>query len=199
MARTRAFDRDAALDRAMRVFWRDGYAATTIDELVRATGVNRASMYDCFGSKRNLFLQAVDRYVGETAAGRLAAIDKSLPAPEVLRAIFAAMTTAADESERRLGCFLTNCAIELAGSEPAVRARVEHVFSTMQTLFRATIERGQAAGELSAELDAEESAAMLLSVLQGLRVLARSGRDHTAIEAIVDTAIATLRSRRPCG
>lgn len=193
MARKRAFDRDETLDRAMRVFWRDGYAATTIDELVKATGVNRASMYDCFGGKQELFLEAVDRYVHETSARRLGTVDHSQPAPEVLRSMFIAMMTAADETERRLGCFLTNCAVELASSEPSVRARVEQVFSKMQTLFRETIERGQAAGEIPAECDAEASAAMLLSVLQGLRVLARSGRDPAQLEFIADTAIATLR------
>lgn len=192
MSRPPAFDRNQVIDEAMALFWRQGFHATSIQQLVEATGVNRASMYQTFGDKRGLFRAAMDRYINERSAKRIAAVDRTGSPLAVIRGYFLALIAAESDIERQMGCFLTNSAVELAPIEGEVKQRVQAVFTAMRDRLAAAIHSGQADGSIRRDIEPDALADMLLGLLQGLRVLARSGSDKAEIEANIETALKVI-------
>ena len=134
MARTKEFDQEQALDAAMHVFWERGYEATSIQELVDATGVQRQSLYDTFGSKHEMFLQSLMRYQsleGHHVSELKAKHPKGgLP---LIRAIFESCASQTVCDAR--GCFVVNCAAELGSSDEAVAERVRIGRDGLEELF----------------------------------------------------------------
>lgn len=194
MARPRQYDREAVLDAAMRLFWERGYEATSVDELVAATGLNRASMYNAFGDKQGLFLAAADHYAETVTRARLQMLDAPGSAVAAIGRFFDEMIAFSRGSGRRLGCLLTNCAIELVPHEAEVAARWRAALSRLEDALQATIRRGQEQGEIPVERDARALARSLVATVQGLRVLARSDVDEAVLRDAAKVALEVLRA-----
>lgn len=194
MPRPRAYDATDVLDRATALFWRQGYAATSVQELVEATGLNRASMYAAYGDKHGLFLAALDHYLTRIAAERMAPLEQDGPALAAIGAFLRGLIEASG-SEPRLGCLLTNSLTECGPHDQAVTERLLHSLAQVEAALAATIRRGQAEGSIGATDSAEALAGLLLTMAQGLRVLSRGGMSDAALERVVDTALALLRCR----
>jgi TetR/AcrR family transcriptional repressor of nem operon len=192
MARPRQFDHQAVLDQAMRLFWQQGYAATSIQDLVDATGVSRSSMYCSFGDKQRLFLAAVDRYVSQVSAARLERLRALGPAKAALRDYFEGMIAFAQGEGQRLGCLLTNAAVEVAPHDAEIAATLRASLGAVEDALFDIIRRGQAQGEIAAGKDARALARFLLGVIQGLRVLVRARADEANLRDVVTTALSTL-------
>ncbi|MFH8805377.1 TetR/AcrR family transcriptional regulator [Streptomyces sp. NPDC017936] len=193
MARTKEFDPDAALRAALELFWRRGYEATSMADLVEHLGIGRASLYATFGNKHDLYLEALDRY-GRTHQPQLVR-DLSQPGPALpaVRAVvrrFAA--EAADESRRTYGCFVTNTAAELAPHDPAAARRVEGSWEHLETLLHSALVRAQAQGELPAGRDPLALSRMLLVLLQGLRVVGKASSDPARVRDAAEQALRLL-------
>ena len=124
MGRPREFDVDIALDRAMDVFWSKGYEATSLDDLCEATGLSRSSFYATFGSKRQLLLQSVDRYVDRRNPQIAAVLAQPLPIRDAFAALNLQFINQIESGPGRRGCFLGNCAAELPRNDRAAQARV---------------------------------------------------------------------------
>lgn len=191
MARTRSFDERAVIADAMTVFWRKGYEATSIDDLVQATGINRASMYGTFGSKEGLLLAALDHYVLAVNRQRLRLLEGKGTVRDCLGAYFDSLIAFSTGDGRGLGCLLTNTAIELSPRNARIRKKLKAIFDQVETAFRRLLERGQAAGEIAADRDPEALAHFLLTTVQGLRVIARADPDPVAMR---QTAAAAMRA-----
>src|SRR5712671_2081432 len=110
MARPRQFDVDAALECAMDVLWTKGYEATSLDDLCETTGLSRSSLYATFGSKRNLLLRSVDRYVERRTPNIAAVLARPLPIRDAFAALLAEFIDQIVAGPGRRGCFLGNCA-----------------------------------------------------------------------------------------
>ena len=192
MARQKQFDHEAVLDQAMRLFWQQGYAATSIQDLVEATGINRASMYGTFGDKQRLFLAAVDRYVDQISAARLEQLRAPGSAKAALRCYFKGMIAFAQGDGQRLGCLLTNAAVEIAPHDAEVAATLRASLGAVEDALFEAVRRGQAQGEIAVDKDARVLARFLLGVIQGLRVLMRARADETSLRDIVTVALAAL-------
>lgn len=193
MARTgrpREFDEDEVVIAAKDLFWERGYEATSVQDLVDGLGLTRGSLYGAFGDKRGLFARALDRYVADTDA-LFAGGDADGPALPRLRAILMAALEDPSGAPRR-GCMLGNTAIELAAGDPAAAGVVRDGFALTEETFRALLERAQACGELPPG-DAGAQARLLLALLQGLQVVARTEPDPTRLADAVDAALAGLR------
>ncbi|MDW6058903.1 TetR family transcriptional regulator [Streptomyces sp. FXJ1.4098] len=193
MARTKEFDPDAALQSALELFWRRGYEATSMADLVEHLGIGRASIYATFGNKHELYLKALDRYA-ETRDPRLVS-DLSQPGPALpaVRALvrdFAA--EAASPEQRRRGCFITNSAAELAPHDPAVARRVEISWEHIETPLYAALVRAQAQGELPEDRDPRALARMLFVLMQGLRVVGKASQDPARVRDAAEQALAML-------
>ncbi|MEU1314621.1 TetR/AcrR family transcriptional regulator [Streptomyces tibetensis] len=190
MARTKEFDPDAALQAALELFWRRGYEATSMSDLVAHLGVGRASIYATFGSKHELYLKALDRYHDPQLLNELSLPGPALPAVRAVVRRFAAESTADDR--RLTGCFIVNTAAELAPHDSAARRRVEHSWDQLETLLRSALVRAQAQGELEEDRDPRTLARMLLVLMQGLRVVGKASSDPGRVRDAAEQALALL-------
>jgi TetR/AcrR family transcriptional regulator, transcriptional repressor for nem operon len=191
LARTKAFDREEVLDRAMRVFWRKGYDATSIQDLIDAMGIGRQSLYDTFGDKQTLYLAALDRY-GATAGARL--LEPLRAGGLVKPALHQIFANVIEESIRgpRWGCFITNAAVERAPCDPETAQRVAASFRDGDALLRRALEQGQAAGEIESHRDPCALAHYLANAIHGLRVTAKATTDRETLQEIAAVTLSVL-------
>lgn len=192
MARPREFNADSALNRAMDMFWSKGYEATSLDDLCEVTGLSRSSFYAAFGSKRDLLLRSVDRYI-EQRNPRMAEI---LAQPIPIRAAFASLAQSFIDQivagPGRRGCFLGNCAAELPRSDRAALARVRQGLESTELTFRTALERARTRGELKPDADIDAMARFLTAGFQGLRLFGKANPDRATLEDIAATMLRCL-------
>lgn len=193
MARTKEFDPDAALQAALELFWRRGYEATSMADLVEHLGIGRASIYATFGNKHDLYLKALDRY-GETQdPALLRELSQPGPALPAVRALVRRFAEEAADGTRRLnGCFVTNTAAELAPHDSAAARRVELSWQHIETPLHSALVRAQAQGELPEGRDPRALARMLLVLMQGLRVVGKASPDPARVRDAAEQALALL-------
>lgn len=183
MARPRTFDPDVVVDRAMHRFWSDGYAATSPQDLVEATGLNRSSLYNAYGSKEGLFLAALERYERDETSRLVAALNGDGPPLERLRRALRLVVASAAEDRDGRGCLITNTAVEGAGA--AAHERVASVLRAQREAFARTVAAARDEGAVDADVDPGAVATMLLSAINGVRATARAGIDPGDPDAVV--------------
>jgi TetR/AcrR family transcriptional repressor of nem operon len=194
MARPKEFDRDAAVERAMSVFWRKGYAATSTDDLLDAMKIGRQSMYDTFGGKRRLYLEALERYQLESVAGNIGRLRSTASPLAGIEALVVGII-ASDKSVRERGCMGVGSIGEFGNTDPdlvTLRAK------SGGAQHRALIERlrhAQAANEIEANVDIERAARFVETTMFGLQVAARSGASFQTLRDTAAFAIESLRNR----
>ena len=192
MARPKAFEPDHALDAAMGVFWAKGFEATSVADLVEATGVNRASLYGTFGDKDRLFLASLQRYCDQRVEAMIDRLERpGLPLDNV-RAVFEEIIDRVERKGDRRGCFLCNSAVELGPHDPAVRSIVEAHFRGIAAGFEDALMRAQVAGDLPVGMDAPGAALMLASQVNGLRVFAKAGFSADELRRIAETTLGLI-------
>lgn len=192
MGWNKQFNVDAALSRAMEAFWAKGFEATSMQDLVLATGVNRASLYATYGDKRALFLASMrkyDRDVRRAAIDRLRGSDDPAAAIAALFDMFIAQSEAPGQNH---GCFLTNSALELAAHDPEIASFINAAQDDMEGFFVAMIRKGQASGQFDPTRDAETLAHQALASLLGLLVMIRSRPRADYLTAIRDGVLNAL-------
>jgi TetR/AcrR family transcriptional repressor of nem operon len=190
MARPRSFDEDAALHAATDLFWRNGYAATTVRELGAAMGLGLPSLYNAFGDKHGLFARCLDRYLDGSMRPRIRQLEASRR-PRAAIAAFLEEIVARSLADPR-GCFLVNSALEVAPHDEGVRRTIAERLAELEGVFLRTVEAGQADGSIAAGRPAEEIASLLVTTVMGLRVLARLRPDHDVLRGAARQALALL-------
>ncbi len=196
MGRPREFDEAAVLDAATACFWKDGYETTSVRDLAASMRITGASLYNAFGDKRSLYLRALDNYLASSVHDRIARL-AVLPPLAALHAFFGEIIDRSASDPEQRGCMLVNAALELAPRDEAVRAIVARELSVIEAFFFRCIAAGQADGSIRDGQPAGKSAAMLLGVLVGIRVLARVRPNRTLLEAAAQAALAPLRPESP--
>ncbi|MEU2924769.1 helix-turn-helix domain-containing protein [Streptomyces sp. NPDC007251] len=193
MARTKEFDPDAALQSALELFWRRGYEATSMADLVEHLGIGRASLYATFGNKHDLYLKALARYEESGLSVIVRELSQPGPALPAVRAVVRRYAAeAADERLRLNGCLITNTAAELAPHDPAAARRVERNWDHLETLLHSALVRAQSQGELPAGRDPLALARTLLVLMQGLRVVGKASADPARVRDAAEQALALL-------
>jgi TetR/AcrR family transcriptional repressor of nem operon len=192
MARPKQFDPDTTLDEAMRLFWEQGYEATSVQDLVERTGVHKRSMYDTFGDKHALFMKALSHY-GEVQDALMqdAAAAGTSSATETIRAVLETSVPDA-ASERPRGCLFVNTATELGAQDPEAARRVKQHVKTAERMLHQLVERGQRDGDITTRLEPATLAKVLNDVWLGLRVQSRAGIATAQLRATIDAAMAML-------
>src|SRR3984893_2666145 len=188
MAGVKQFDRNEVLDRAMAAFWTRGYGATSIDDLVEATGINRGSLYGTFGDKRRLFLSALDRY-WDTVVN---AMMEELSDPDPRRAIermFDSLIRRTSDPKFPRGCFITNTSLECPGSGDEITRKIAEAIGQQESAIYRVLRRGQAEGSLASTLDARALARFFLGVAQGLNVVNKAVADPEVLKDMVMVAM----------
>ncbi|MCU0655859.1 MAG: TetR/AcrR family transcriptional regulator [Polyangiaceae bacterium] len=173
MARPREFDEDEVLDRALELFFRKGYEATSVQDLVEATGLARASLYGAFGDKQALYIRLLDRYLSKTPPLD-ALLDENLPPREALAGLLRAWVQATCPSKGPRGCFL-QLAVNQQDDVPFARQRLEERSRHLQARLESFLAAAQRRGEIGSERSPEALAHLLLVFQQGVAASARSG------------------------
>jgi TetR/AcrR family transcriptional repressor of nem operon len=186
------FDEEEVLHKAMKAFWSRGYAATSVQDLVRSMGINKGSIYGTYGNKRSLFMKALQLYNNKRKA-LLAGLETSQSAISAIRGLFQSRIDEIFSDSERLGCFLTNTALELAAHDAEIRDMVAQRQMEIEGFFQRMIERGQADKEISENLDAASASQSLLASLFGIMVLSRSRPEPALLTSIADSAVAILK------
>ncbi|GAB4203972.1 MAG: TetR/AcrR family transcriptional regulator [Roseiflexaceae bacterium] len=192
MARPRTFDRSRALRKAMRLFWRKGYSATSVHDLGAELGLKPGSLYNAFQDKHSLFLEALDCYQADEGGPSCQLLEGPSGTRAQIRQIFEAVVELDLADPERKGCLMVNTAVELAPHDPVVRERVAAAREQMLRAVRIAVVRGQQAGEIGAHHDPDALAAFLVNTLHGLRLTAKMTADRAALMAIVDVTMRAL-------
>ncbi|GAB3486116.1 TetR/AcrR family transcriptional regulator [Amycolatopsis cihanbeyliensis] len=193
MARTKSFEPEAAVDSAMEVFWTKGYANTSPQDLVDALGIGRGSLYNAFHSKHELYQLALRRYHERETDRLIKLLDGSGSPAARVRSALTLVLEAARQDEQRRGCMATNAAVEFGDRDEAVNHLVRRSFERQEAALRSTIEEGQRAGEFAGDLDPATAAGYLLTVTNGIRVLAKAEPDARRLTGLADLAMRSLR------
>ena len=190
IGRPREFDFDNALDRALLVFWRNGYEGASIADLTEAMGINPPSLYAAFGNKEGLFRKVVDRYIERYAGFWEVARAAPTARAMVEHLLRASVDFVTDEANPR-GCLMVRGA--MACSEAANKIRDELVTrrATGEAMLRERFERAIAEGEISLELDPADYARYIMTVLEGLSVQAAGGAGREDLRKVADIALRT--------
>ena len=192
MARTAEFDRQEVLQRALDIFWQEGYCKCSVARLVEATGLKPGSLYAAFGSKEGLFLAALEFY-GRQSVRRLQACLDSADSPlQGIRTFIDQIGERVLNREQQRGCFLVNSVLEFSPGREAVNRVVETFFSTIESLFVSALKKSAEAGELPPDQNPAALAKYLLVNIWGLQVLARTNPDEETVQAVLERIIAGL-------
>lgn len=191
MARPRTFDDDEVIDRAMETFWTHGYTDTSPAQLADATGIGKGSLYNAFGSKRELFDRALRRYDQLGAAAAEDLLSGSGTTRDDIGGFLHALVEMDVQQPIRRGCLAVNTAVELAGHDPeildAVRRMQDHSIAVLVT----RLEQGRLDGDIDRNADPRALAEFLMNTIVGLRVMART-YDGPTLHGIVDKALSVL-------
>ena len=192
MPRPKEFNPDDALDKAMQVFWHKGYEASSIEDLLTAMNLNRGSLYDTFGDKRQLFLKALDHYCQGVVGPKFSLLDQPGPALPALRRFIQGMIEGALADPQRRGCLVANTVMELAPHERDIAAKLKQVLQLTEEAFFALLTRAKEQGELGAEKDPRALARFLTTMMQGTIVMIKSGAPAETVTQSAETALAML-------
>ncbi|HLZ66483.1 MAG TPA: TetR/AcrR family transcriptional regulator [Aliidongia sp.] len=188
MARPREFDETQALAQARVLFWRDGYGATSLADLLGAMAISKSSFYETFGSKHELFLRALADYQDERASQVQSQLAEGPDARSAIEALFRGLGL----GEQSRGCMSCNEAVELGHSDPAVVAQVATALTGFETLLERTVSRGQREGSIGTSRDAASLARLLSVGFTGLQVMIRSRTDRARLDETIDIILTLL-------
>jgi len=192
MSRPVEYDREFVLARATQSFWKKGFHATSMSDLVDATGLKPGSLYGGFHSKEALFLDSID-YYGNRSVAAIGDILNNADAPlEGIRVFITRIGKELTSHDKGHACFLVNSSLELSSSNPLVKQRVKHHFDAIETLFRKALSEAKKAGDLSKDKDPKSLAAFLMTSIWGLRVMGETDPKPDRVDAVVKSVLSVL-------
>lgn len=192
MARTKEFDKEEVLTKAMYAFLQQGYEATSMQTLVSKMGINRGSIYNTFGDKKSLFLAAITHYEETVVKNITTTLMTSDAGKQTIIDLFRGFVVSMAKEENCYGCLITNTAVELCPHDAEAKTRINTSFCQMVRAFKHTLKLSQVKGEIDSQKDINSLANYLTSNLQGLRVMGKVNRDFGTLNSIVDVILSVL-------
>lgn len=192
MARPIEFDRTHVLHEAVRLFWLKGYNATSVKNLVDATGLQPGSLYSAFGDKRGLFLAALDAYFETMKRAMFRVLHGDDPPVERLRAFFNQLVQESYCDQDRKGCLLINTLSEIPVQDAEINARLQEMFAEIELELKGILIECRALGQLNHHQDPDMLAKFLVTGIFGLRLFNKTQPDAASLQAIVDNLIAAI-------
>ncbi|SEC35723.1 DNA-binding transcriptional regulator, AcrR family [Streptomyces sp. 3213] len=193
MAGKKRFDMDTALDAAMVQFWRAGYADTSLDDLSRATGLNRSSIYSSLGDKDTLFLRCLDRYAARYGEKYDAALSCAASEPlAAVRAFFDVTLKRIADPELPDGCLIAQSTMAIPVLSPAVAAHTKEALGFQRSRLRAALKAGRLTDQ-----DADAFAEHMAAVNQSLAVMSRAGTSPAQLASVVGVTLVALSQALP--
>lgn len=192
MARTKAFDEAEVLEKAKQLFWKQGFHATSIQNLVDHLGINRASIYDTFGDKNKLYEMALRSYREESAIYLQERMAKFKSIKNGLRTLLREGIMAALNDDDCKGCFVVNCTSEYLPKHQHILTELLDNKDTFEKTVRQTLQRGKDSGELAADLNVKDVAAYLYTVFSGIQIIAKVKPDKRELFKTIDLGLKVL-------
>ncbi|MHA6530527.1 TetR/AcrR family transcriptional regulator [Paenibacillus sp. BAC0078] len=189
MARHKEFEVNEVLDKAIHLFWVQGYEKTSMQELVEYMGIHRRSIYDTFGDKHALFMSALKRYEAIQNKKMRILVEKQEPVKELLRYF---LETTLEKKGDPQGCFIVNSGVELGLLDQEVSSFVEDSYSKTEKLLYNLILVGQQNGELEAKLDPEALSHYFMNAWLGLRTMVKTATNQEKLSGIINTTLSIL-------
>jgi TetR/AcrR family transcriptional repressor of nem operon len=191
MARTKEFDPEEAVGKAVKVFWSQGYERTSLDDLMQAMGIARQSLYDTFGDKRGLYMRALRRYRDDTLGATRALFAEGVPVKEGFQKLLLGLSRESKE-ELRQGCLLLSANMEREADDGEIVELLEENQAAVEGIFRAALDRAQSLGEIGAEKDTKALARFFVATVQGMRAMGRVQPKRKALQAVAELALGVL-------
>lgn len=191
MARPRQFDRDQALLQAIRVFCDKGFAAASTEELMTAMNLSRQSMYNAFGDKRQLYLEAMTQYQANSISDLIWRLSKDATPLASLRNTLLSFATR-EQREGTAGCMGVNAVCEFGLSDEQLNQLYASAGKTLRAAFERTLREAQEQGQIAPQTDLNAACDFLLSTLNGLKVSAKAGATMEQLNAIAEFAVQAL-------
>lgn len=195
VGRPKKFDREEALQKAIGVFWRQGYEGASMKFLTDSMGINSPSLYAEFGDKHRLYLEAIDRYSNNDACAPLVALESE---PDITRAVRAFFEAAIDYSTHHdsgaKGCFLASCVATSAGHVEGTAELLREAIEATDTRITARFDTEKSRGTLAANFPSADRAKLLFDLRQGLVFRARAGFSEDELMADIDKNVAAVMS-----
>ncbi|MBX9579023.1 MAG: TetR/AcrR family transcriptional regulator [Gemmataceae bacterium] len=192
------FDETEVLEKATRAFWAGGYEGTPMADLLEQMGIQKGSFYATFGSKHQVYLDVLERYVADRYAGTGAMAAADSPRFE-LEKHFRWIADDAVSDDGPMGCLVVNAAVEVAPKDSAVKAFVHRTFDRHIGLYRRVLDAAKAKGEVPTGTDTLAVARTLFALVLGIRVLSRAGMGRAVISALRDQALGLIRGNSAAG
>ena len=192
MARTKDFDEDEVLQKAMNLFWHKGYNGTSMQDLVDGLGISRSSMYDTFGDKHALFMRSLENYRKIATAEMKGIVDNAPTAKAAIRRMFEYTVTELLRDDQHKGCFLVNAGVEMAPHDAEVNKMLCENDRQLEHYFNEAIKKGQNSGEISNGTSSHALAQFILNSIKGMRVTAKSATDKKVFKDIVEVTMKVL-------
>ena len=190
MGRSKEFDTDKALIQAMELFWSNGYEKTSIQDLLDVMGIHRKSLYDTFGDKHELYMEAVKRYQQIVERNIKKQLIQGSSIKEIIKNLFYMIID--NERFRKHGCLFVNMAVELSACDDEAKTRSIDHYKNIETLFYELLLQGQETGEIGANKDATMLAQYFLNSWTGIRVLGKTLNDRKVFENIIEATLSIL-------
>ncbi|RXZ83099.1 TetR/AcrR family transcriptional regulator [Paenibacillaceae bacterium] len=192
MARSKEFDTTEVLHKAMKVFGYYGYEGTSLQTLLDGLGIARQSLYDTYGTKRELFIKAVQHYVDEKSSAVVAYLERAEPVRKVIAEIFQTIVSALQDEERREECLILYSAIDQAPHDPEIAALFERDRMLLEKAFYEALVRAQSRGEINQNQDLNALARYLYHARYGLTQVAKLSCDPKVLEDVSAVVLSTL-------
>ncbi len=192
MARTKAFDETEVLEKAKQLFWKQGFHATSIQNLVDHLGINRASIYDTFGDKNKLYEMALRSYREESAVHLQSRLDKFKSVKNGLRTLLREGIKAAIDDDDCKGCFVVNCISEYLPKHQHILTELLDNKVIFEKTASRTLQRGKDSGELSPDLNVKDLATYLYTFFSGLQIIAKVKPSKKELFKTIDLGLKVL-------
>lgn len=192
MPRPKCFDKEEAIERAMHVFWKQGYHATSMQDLVKHVGINRSSIYETFESKQVLFEQALDRYCTSNRQGVIDLLSHESSAREGIRKLLTASITCSVQDKDKKGCFAVNSTTELIPDNGEFITALSENKRIFEKIFSDFLARGQLSGEISENKDIKALAGLIYTLFCGFSVVAKLEKSPRKLLAQVNLIMELL-------
>jgi len=190
--RTKEFEIDEIADAAMHVFWRHGYAATSVQELVEGTGLSRSSLYSTFESKQGLYQKALQRYELLTTLNNVKLLSGSGSPKELIRKLLINVVEDELNDAEHKGCLVANACLELSGHDEDVTQFVVSNLQKLQHALENLLIKAQQSGEIASTQNPRALASFFLNTMQGLRVLGKGSPLKQRKQSLMDVVEVAL-------
>jgi AcrR family transcriptional regulator len=177
----------------MRVFWEHGYHATSVQDLMKAAGVQKQSLYCAFGDKRSLFLKCLNVYTKQTLFEIQRMLNEADSALEGIERVMRFASQAPESKNCPPGCLMANTALELGLNDPSVAEEIRRMFRSIEKMLAAAVRKAQVQGEISKNLNCGAIGQGLANTISGIRVLEKTGASKQQVRTVVETALAAIQ------